>query len=315
LKGVEEHSSTTGPLRTKAFGAALCFLVSVCLCTPTAPGRQRVVEAPATRQARPLLGVSLSAEVSSWLDEVERRLGKEVYAEFAELDAADAGGDYTLGASYLTRAGVGVVRVDESLRARGDKLTEAVIGHELLHLRLRARGYPLFLFSPEVKTRKGPAQEVEQEHVNDLVSLIEHRVFALEMRRAGFDRLIDLTSWLETARRRGRDEDGQAEMLNYARAELEWNDPRLVEELTKIYLAHGWTRSLEGGRRLAGIIRSSNVGTPAEVTDAFLRCMSVLYSAQFRVEADRQFPLSRIYPQLLIHVQGPRPSACTPRGR
>jgi hypothetical protein len=296
----------------KALGAAFCLSASLCLCPLPAVGVQRVV-GDTPRQAGRLLGVRLSTEVSSWLAEVERKLGREVYAEFAELDPEDAGGDYTLGTSYLTRAGVGVVRVDESFRGRGEKLTEAVIGHELLHLRLRARGYPLFLFAPEVKTLRGPAEDVEQPNVNDLVSMIEHRVFAPEMRHTGFDKLIDLTNYLESARRSRGSPDGQAEVLNYARAALEWDDLRRLEELTKIYQINRWTRSLAGGRRLAETIRAAGVQTPAEVTALFLRCLPILYGAEFRVEPDTQFPLARIYPQLLI--RSPRRPARTRRGR
>jgi hypothetical protein len=299
----------------KTLGAAFCLSASLlCLCAPPARGRQRVVtDTPRqTAAARKLLGVMLSAEVSAWLDEVENRLGREVYAEFAELDEAGAEGDYTLGVSYLTGAGVGVLRVDESFRGRGAKQTEAVIGHELLHLRLRARGYPLFLFSPDVMTAQGPAQDVEQSNVNDLVSLIEHRIFLSEMRRTGFDRLIDLTNWLETARGKGRGDEGQAVTLNYARAALEWDDPRRLEELTAVYRAKGWARALADGRRLADIIGGSNVRTPAEVAPVFLRCMAVLYRAEFRLETDRRFALSRIHPQMLIHARRP---ARTRRGR
>lgn len=282
----------------KRLTAALCLLALVC----HAPAAQ-VVE---RGRGRTLLGVRLGAEASAWLDEVENGLRREVYAEFAELDPAGSAADYTLGASYLTGAGVAVLRVDESFRARGTRPTEAVIGHELLHLRLRVRGYPLFLFSPTVQTRRGPAEEVEQSNVNDLVSMIEHRVFAAEMRRTGFDRLIDLTNGLEAARRAGRSEDGQADVLNYARALLEWDDAKARDELTRVYRANGWTRSLEGGRRLADIIRGSDIRTPAEVAPVFLRCMAVLYNAPFRVEPDRRFALSKIYPQLLIYAGGPR---------
>jgi hypothetical protein len=282
----------------RRFAAFICLL-AVCCHAPAA----QVVE---TESARTLLGVRLGAEASAWLEEVEGKLGREVYAEFAELDPEDAGGDYTLGTSYLTRAGVAVLRVDESFRARGARQTEAVIAHELLHLRLRARGYPLFLFSPTVQTRKGPAQDVEQEHVNDLVSLIEHRVFAAEMRRTGFDKLIDLTNGLEAARRARSKADGQAELLNYARAELEWDDAKLVGQLAAVYRANGWTRSLEGGRRLASIIRAPDIRTPAEVAPVFLRCMTVLYGASFRVEPDGRFPLAKVYPQMLIYAGSPR---------
>ncbi|HEX8337210.1 MAG TPA: hypothetical protein VF621_10810 [Pyrinomonadaceae bacterium] len=311
---MKRHASKARPLWAKASGAAFCFLASLCLCAPPAAGLQRVVGDAPRREGR-LLGVRLGAEVSAWLEEVEKRLGREVYAEFAELDPEDAGGDYTLGTSHLTRAGVGVVRVDESFRGRGEKLTEAVIGHELLHLRLRARGYPLFLFSPDVQTLKGPAEDVEQPNVNDLVSMIEHRVFAPEMRRTGFDKLIDLTNYLDSARHRRGAADGQAEVLNYARAELEWDDPRRVEELTKIYRANGWTRSLAGGRRLAETIRAADARSPSEVTALFLRCMPVLYGVEFRVEPDRRFALLNIYPQMLIHARRTARPARTRRRR
>lgn len=257
-------------------------------------------------QTRTLLGVTLSTEVSSWLKEIEDRLGEEVYAEFAELDPEDVAGDYTLGASYITPKRVAVLRVDESFRAQGERKTEAVIAHELLHLRLRVRGYPLFLFSPTVKTKKGLAQDVEQSNINDLVSLIEHRIFSGEMRRTGFDKLIDLTNGLEAARRMGRTEDGQAEMLNYARAVLEWNDPKLLDELRNIHHANGWERSLDGGGQLAEIIRAANIRTPQDVAPVFLRCMSVLYRAEFMVEPDKQFALARVYPQMMIYVKRTR---------
>lgn len=302
---MKQHTSAKRPSRAKALGAAFCLTASLCAVPTLGLCVQRIVESPAPRQARTLLGLRLSAEVSGWLDEVEEKLGEEVYAEFAELDEAGAADDYTLGVSYLTGTGVGVVRVDESFRGRGAKATEAVVGHELLHLRLRARGYPLFLFSSEVLTARGRAVDVEQSNVNDLVSLIEHRVFASEMRRTGFDKLVDLTNGLEAARRRRGTEDSQAETLNYARAALEWDDPRLLGELARVHQANGWARSLADGRRLADIIRASNVTTPGDVAPVFLRCMAVLYRAEFRLEADRRFALSRIYPQMLIHARRP----------
>ncbi|HEX8187075.1 MAG TPA: hypothetical protein VF586_01910, partial [Pyrinomonadaceae bacterium] len=64
----------------KRLGAAFCLLLPLCLST--ASGLQRVVGDTPRREGR-LLGVRLGAEVSSWLEEVERKLGREVYAEFA----------------------------------------------------------------------------------------------------------------------------------------------------------------------------------------------------------------------------------------
>jgi len=293
---VKENSSTTCAPRLKTFGAAFCLLI--CFCSPCAATQKS--------QTRTLLGVTLSKEVADWLNEVENKLGKATYAEFAELDPGDAGGDYTLGLSYITRNGGAVLRVDESFRAKGARATEAVIAHELLHLRLRARGYPLFLFSTTVKTKRGLAVDVEQSNVNDLVSMIEHRVFAGEMRRTGFDKLVDLTNGLEAARGMGRSEDGQAEMLNYARAVLEWDDSKSLDELTKIHHVNGWERSLVGGRKIAGIIRASNISAPNDVAPVFLRCMFVLYGGDFRVEPDGRFALAKVYPQMMIYVKRAR---------
>ena len=277
--------------------AALCLLLCFSAAARAAP----------RPQTRSLLGVTLGREASAWLAEVESGLGRGVYAEFAELDEAGADDDYSFGVSYITAGGVAVVRVDESFR-RDARRAEAVIAHELLHLRLRVRGYPLFLFSPAVMTMRGPAEDVEQPNVNDLVSLIEHRIFSLEMRRAGFAGLVDLTNGLEAARRRGRVEDGQAEMIDYARAALEWGDPRLLEELTKVYLANGWRRSLDGGRRLARIISASDIKAPREVAPVLRQCLAVLYGAHFRLAPDRSFALSKIYPQMLIHSPSRAPT-------
>ncbi|MBC7931394.1 MAG: hypothetical protein H7Z38_12600 [Rubrivivax sp.] len=293
---MKENSSTTAPLWMKIFGAAFCLLLFFCFS----------YAATQKPQTRTLLGVALGKEVTDWLNEVENKLGEDIFAEFAELDPEDAGGDYTLGLSYITEKRVAVLRVDESFREKGERATEAVIGHELLHLRLRARGYPLFLFSPTVKTKKGLAVDVEQSNVNDLVSMIEHKVFAGEMRRTGFDKLVDLTNGLEAARRMGRSEDGQAEALNYARAVLEWDNPKSLDALTKIHHANGWERSLDGGRKIAAIIRASNINTPNDVAPVFLRCMFVLYGADFRVEPDRRFALAKVYPQMIIYVKRAR---------
>jgi hypothetical protein len=157
-----------------------------------------------------------------------------------------------------------------------------------------------------VMTMRGPAEDVEQSNVNDLVSLIEHRAFADEMRRTGFDSLIDLTGWLESARGMRPADEGQAVTINFARAALEWDDPARLAELERIYRAKGWRRSLADGRRVGDIIRASRVAAPGDVAPVFLRCMSVLYRADFGVEADRRFALSKIYPQMLIHARRPR---------
>jgi len=294
---VKEISFTKQPLRVKTFVAAFCLSL-ICFL---------VVTSQQTNKTRTLLNVQLGSEVVSWLNEVEKKLGNKIYAEYAELDEVDSESDYVFGTSYITAKGVAVLQVDESFFGQDKKKTEAVIAHELLHLRLRVRGYPQFLFSSTVKTKKGLAQDVEQSNVNDLVSMIEHKIFKSEMQRSGFDKLIDLTNGLEAARYADYTDDGQADTLNYTRAVLEWNNPKLLEEYTKIYKAKGWTRSFESGKKIAEIIRTSTINSPNDVPPVFLRCMRVLYQAEFTVKSDKSFALTKVYPQMLIYASRLKP--------
>ncbi|HLM55297.1 MAG TPA: hypothetical protein VK422_04165 [Pyrinomonadaceae bacterium] len=65
---------------------------------------------------------------------------------------------------------------------------------------------------------------------------------------------------------------------------------------------------MRGGREIADLIRASRVTTPGGVAPVFLRCMAVLYGAEFRVGPDSRFGLARIYPQMIINVRGRRRS-------
>src|SRR5215207_6024056 len=95
------------------------------------------------------LGIRLSPEVRAVADAVEQKTKKKIYAVFDEFE-----NEYTLGSSLIGDDGTAYVRVNPNLKTQRQKL-EAVIAHELLHLRLRANGYPVFLFAPTVKTARG----------------------------------------------------------------------------------------------------------------------------------------------------------------
>ncbi len=116
------------------------------------------------------LGLELRPEIRDIVKEIERKSGKEIYRLFVDLD------EFVLGSSYISEDGLPVVLVSYDLEREPNKLA-AVITHELLHLRLRVNGYPAFLFSDTVKTSKGRAVDTEQDHVNEVLSLIEHQIF------------------------------------------------------------------------------------------------------------------------------------------
>lgn len=219
-----------------------------------------------------LLGLKLRPEISSMVVEIERKTGEEIYAEYVQQ------GEFVLGLNYLSEDGIPVLLVNPDLRHGNDKKLEAVITHELLHLRLRVNGYPSFLFSDTVNTAKGRAIDTEQDRLNDLVSLIEHQIFKADMEKFDLYQYVNLAGdTADFARKNKGKEDGQADAINYARAILEYPNAKDVEEVKKLYTANKWTRSLRDGAAIAEIIRATNINSPKEVDAVFTKCLSQLF--------------------------------------
>lgn len=219
-----------------------------------------------------LLGVRLGPELAGIVKEIEVKTGKKVFADFDEQP------EFQLGSSFIEDdSGRAVILIDPALEKEPKKL-EAVLAHELLHLRLRVRGFPSFIFSPTVRTAKGRAIDVEQSNINDLRSMIEHRVFRTEMERFGLYQFIDLAGdTAAVAKNKKGQEDGQADSINYARALLEYRNAKDIALVADVYKANGWARSLAEGRALADIISQSSLTTPGDVESVFRRCLVKLY--------------------------------------
>jgi hypothetical protein len=245
------------------------------------------------------LGITLKPDVRAIVKEIELKTGKPINAEFTELE------EFQLGVSYIDdETGIAMVLITPDLQDDRQKL-EAVITHELLHMRLRVNNFPTFIFSPKVQTAKGRAVDVEQDHVNDLLSMIEHRVFKPDMERFGVYKYIDLAG--DTAadvRERKGDIDGQADSINYARAILEYTDANDIATVKRLFQANGWTRALNDGAAIADVISRGDPHTPAEVQSVFLRCLTVLFpvprpDAAFTVTAD---PTIKHYKRMVINL-------------
>src|SRR5687768_3693286 len=80
-------------------------------------------------QSLELLGVRLRREVTALVKEIEAKTRHPLYADFAPQP------EFQLGAGFVDDTGRAVVVVDPALE-RDPKKLEAVITHELLHLRL-----------------------------------------------------------------------------------------------------------------------------------------------------------------------------------
>lgn len=252
-------------------------------------------------------GVNLPPEIKTIIAEIEKKTGKKIQVNYGEFDGDD---NTMLGSSFINDSGIAVVNIRYDLKRQPKKL-EAVMTHELLHLHLRVRGFPVFLWSPSVKTARGLAQDVEQSNVNDLLSLIEHHIFKAEMEKSGLDQFVNLAGDTAAAARRNKGRaDSQSDSINYARAILEYAKPADIEEVRKIYAANGWNISLQKGREIADIIGSSNLKTPKDVEAVFLRCLLKLYppprpASTFRLSVD---PKSKFYRRMIINTSSPPPS-------
>ncbi len=224
------------------------------------------------QKSEDFLGIKLRPEVRAMVIEIEQKTGRKILSRFIEQQ------DFALGSSYISEDGIPVVLVDYALEDGDEKKLEAVITHELLHLRLRVRGYPTFLFSPRVNTSKGRAIDSEQDTLNDLTSLIEHQIFKADMEKFGLYKYINLAGdTAAIARKNKGKEDEQADVINYVRAILEYPIAKDVEEVRKIYVENKWTRSLREGETIAGIISTANIRTPKDVDAVFLKSLLQLY--------------------------------------
>ncbi len=216
-------------------------------------------------------GIKISPGVRSIINEIENKTGEDIYIEFVRQE------DYMLGSSFISEDGVPVVLIDYALEDDAKKL-EAVVVHELLHLRLRVNNFPTFVFSPTVNTAKGRARDTEQGNINDLKNMIEHQVFKPEMEKFGLNKIIDLAGDIAKGARANKNQaDGQDDAINYSRAILEYPNAKDVAEVQKIYEENGWKFSLRAGGEIAGIISQSNPKTAKDVEAVFLKCLLKLY--------------------------------------
>ncbi len=255
---------------------SICCSVLIFLTTFFGNAFAQVIEADSDDRSEQtsgnFLGVKLRPEIRAMVFEIERKMGVKIYAEFVRQ------GEFMLGASYISENGIPVVLVNPDLRNGNDKKLEAVIAHELLHLRLRVNGYPTFLFSESVSTTKGRAIDTEQDTLNDLTSLIEHQIFNADMKKFDLFKYVNLAGDTAAAARKNRGrEDEQADGINYARAILEYADAKDVEEVRKLYTANKWTRALRDGEAIAELIKASEIRTPKDVDRVFVQCLSQLF--------------------------------------
>jgi len=253
---------------------------------------------PASSQTREILGLKLRPEILAIVKEIETKTRKSISARFDDQP------EFQIGASYIDEeSGRAIITLDTRLEDDPKKL-EAVLTHELLHLRLTVNGYPSFIWSPTVRTAKGMAIDVEQSNINDLRSIIEHRVFRVDMIKFDLYRYIDLAGvTLADARQRKGDEAGQADVINMVRAILEYADQNDIAAVRKSFNTNGWQSTVKEADDIAAIIDRTPIITPKDQETVFLRCIAKLYPVPkanwaFTLKLD---PANKYYRRLILN--------------
>jgi hypothetical protein len=252
----------------------------------------------ARKTPREVLGIPLGLSVRRLLASIERTYGKAVSFSNADL------GPYWAGDSFVAGDGAPTVRMNPAAKA----MTEASIAHELMHLGLKASGFP------EIKqvrvshlascgALRLTADEVDE--VRGLLSLvrdtIEHWYFNPELRKLHIATSVTLRESVEidlAATSKGDaypDEQSRFMMasLNFMRATLEL-DTGERDRMAAWYRNRGWGEYQANGARLAALVTGDGPGlTPEREMAVAIRCANVLLAG---------FPARVTSPALVVEL-------------
>lgn len=238
---------------------------------------------PPSRRERILLGIKLRPQLVDLLVEVEGLFGnKQVQARFERVRESREFVD-RVGTTEITKDGTPIIKIDDSIDPKDELRIERIVAHELLHLRLRGRRFPLFTFNGSSKLMsKFNFYLATARHA--IRNGIEHWMFAADMRRMGFDASAELKRGFDILKQQARPGYGDDILLtlNYFRALLEYDDPKLLAELRLFYLDHRWGKIIESGEKLAALVLAAQPQRPDEVKATFLQCLNALLGKSLR---------------------------------
>ena len=213
---------------------------------------------------RTILDVKLSPATERLLNEVEKLYERPLAVE----RIVPPGGGW--GSSRVDSDGTPRIRI--APEAAGD---EAIIAHELLHLRLRAQGAPVFLWkSTASEARLRALGEVQ----GQLYDAIQHRSFVTDMRAMGLNPSARFRDQLRDIIRRRRFEGTATDLgkaVVAARVFLEFGRGPELEALRRWYAEAGWQQSLLFGNR-AIVVLAPLVTEPKAQAEQFIASLRAL---------------------------------------
>jgi hypothetical protein len=221
---------------------------------------------------RQLFGVELQPPSRALLAEIEQHYGKRLredvksnldYSYYAALASVDADGTPS-------------IRMDSDIPA-----TESTIVHELLHIKLYSKGFPVI----RLNYPQSLSTERQQAHVRYIVAMlydaIIHTIIYPQAREMGLKPQESLHGQLDLIMAdQFEDYAGvprqDVRTIYYLNAALLLDDRELFERVTDAYIRRHWYESVAIGRVLADMVAAAKPSTPEEVVFVLLRCLEVI---------------------------------------
>lgn len=221
---------------------------------------------------RQLFGVDLQPPSRALLSEIEKHYGKQLredvksnldYSYYAALASVDADGTPS-------------IRMDSDIPA-----TESTIVHELLHIKLYSKGFPVI----RLNYPQSLSTERQQAHVRYIVAMlydaIIHTIIYPQAREMGLKPQESLHSQLDLIMADQFEDYANVprqdvRTIYYLNAALLLEDRELFERVTDAYIRRHWYESVAIGRVLADMVAAAKPSTPEEVVFVLLRCLEVI---------------------------------------
>ncbi|HVG32813.1 MAG TPA: hypothetical protein VM911_07030 [Pyrinomonadaceae bacterium] len=221
---------------------------------------------------RQLFGVELQPQARALLAEIEQHYGKRLREDVkSNLDYS-----YYAALASVDSDGTPSIRMDSDIPA-----TESTIVHELLHIKLYSKGFPVI----RLNYPQSLSTERQQAHVRYIVAMlydaIIHTIIYPQAREMGLKPQESLHSQLDLIMAdQFEDYAGvprqDVRTIYYLNAALLLDDRELFERVTDAYIRRHWYESVAIGRVLADMVAAAKPSTPEEVVFVLLRCLEVI---------------------------------------
>lgn len=222
--------------------------------------------------ARKLFGVELRPQARELLAEIEKHYGKRVRDEVRRnLDYS-----YYAALSSVDSDGTPFIRMNSDTPP-----TEATIVHELSHIKLYSKGFPVIRLNYPLSW----TTEQQQARVRYIVAMVYdaiiHSIIYPQVRAMNLKPDATLQSELEQITAdEFADYPGvprqDVRTIYYLDASLLLEDREAVERFTDAYIRRHWYESVAVGRFLADTIRAAKPSTPEEAVFVLLNCLEVI---------------------------------------